>query len=120
MTTELIKARMTPLKQIPAKGKNGKASFEPNPSRAFDVQFNPTTLKLTRSNNVDKGGATTNTQKRQMPSVPAPCGLTTRSRKNTRVTAPSAARPTSRLLPGAVNVSASSRTRPSTTRAISR
>ena len=69
MTTELIKARMTPLKQIPAKGKNGKASFEPNPSRAFDVQFNPTTLKLTRSNNVDKGGATTNTQKRQMPSV---------------------------------------------------
>lgn len=67
--TELIKAKMTPLKQLSGKGKNGKPSFQPNPKRAFDVQFNPTTLKLTRSNNIDKGGSTTNTQKRQLPSV---------------------------------------------------
>lgn len=69
MTTELVRAKLTRLKQKAGKGKKGKPSFEAEPKGSFDVQFNPTTLKLTRSNNIDKGGATTNTQKRQMPSV---------------------------------------------------
>ncbi|HEY3544645.1 MAG TPA: hypothetical protein VGK17_00975 [Propionicimonas sp.] len=69
MTTTLIRATLTRLKQVPGKGKKGKPSFTPDPKGTYEVQFNPTTLKLTRSNNVDKGASTTNTQKRQVPSV---------------------------------------------------
>ncbi|MFT3971754.1 MAG: hypothetical protein QM695_16120 [Micropruina sp.] len=68
MTTELVRATLTRLKQKAGKGKKGKSSFEVD-GAGFAVQFNPTTLKLTRSNNIDKGAATTNTQKRQVPSV---------------------------------------------------
>lgn len=69
MTNELIRATLTRLKQVPAKSKKGKPTFTPEPKGEFVVQFNPTTLKLTRSNNLDKGAATTKTQKRQVPSV---------------------------------------------------
>jgi hypothetical protein len=67
--TGLAHAKLTRLKQLPAKGKNGKPSFAVESNGSFEVQFNPTTLKISRTNNIDKGGATTNTQKRQMPSV---------------------------------------------------
>src|SRR4029079_8174946 len=40
---------------------------------AFEVQFNPATLKISRKNNVDRGGVTAGTQKRQQP---APEGAT--------------------------------------------
>jgi Contractile injection system tube protein len=67
--TTLTPAKLTRLKQIAAKGKNGKPSYEVDPQGSFEVQFNPTSLKITRSNNIDKGGGTTKTQKRQTPSV---------------------------------------------------
>jgi hypothetical protein len=69
VTTDLVPARLIRLKQIPAKGKKGKPSYEPDPQGSFEVQFNPTSLKLSRANNIDKGGSTTRTQKRQTPSV---------------------------------------------------
>src|SRR5882724_9661474 len=40
----------------------------PDPNGAYAVQFNPTSLRITRQNNVDQGGATTHTQRRQTPS----------------------------------------------------
>ncbi|MGC3992798.1 MAG: hypothetical protein QM779_01490 [Propionicimonas sp.] len=67
--SDVATATLTRLKQVAAKGKDGKPSLEPDPEGVFKVQFNPTTLKISRSNNIDKGGATTNTQKRVMPSV---------------------------------------------------
>ena len=69
MTTDLAPAKLTRLKQVAAKGKKGKPSYEAEKKGSFEVQFNPTSLKITRSNNLDKGGATTGTQKRQTPSV---------------------------------------------------
>lgn len=69
MTTDLTPAKLTRLKQVAAKGKNGKPSYEAEEKGSFEVQFNPTSLKITRSNNIDKGGATTGTQKRQTPSA---------------------------------------------------
>ncbi|WP_298942603.1 hypothetical protein [uncultured Microbacterium sp.] len=66
--TELAAATLTRLKDGPAKGKKGPATYVVDGDLAkaqFKVQFNPTTLKLSRSNNIDKGGSTTNTQKRQ-------------------------------------------------------
>jgi hypothetical protein len=49
----------------PGKNKPVKVGLE-GPELA--VQFNPASLKITRSNNVDHGGVTTGTQKRQHPS----------------------------------------------------
>jgi hypothetical protein len=69
VTTNLAKAILLRLKQIPATGKGGKPSFAPEPNGAYAVQFNPTSMKISRTNNIDKGGATTNTQRRQTPSV---------------------------------------------------
>ena len=69
MSPRLTKARLLRLTQVPGTGKKGKASYQPDPQGAFEVQLNPTSLKISRSNNIDKGGATTNTQKRQTPSV---------------------------------------------------
>lgn len=69
MTGELVPAKLTRLKQVAGKGKNGKPSYEAEDKGSFEVQFNPTSLKITRSNNIDKGGGTTRTQKRQTPSV---------------------------------------------------
>ncbi|RZT17525.1 hypothetical protein EV649_5072 [Kribbella sp. VKM Ac-2569] len=69
MTTDLTPAKLIRLKQVAGRGKNGKPSYEPEDKGSVDVQFNPTTLKISRTNNIDKGGATTRTQKRQTPSV---------------------------------------------------
>lgn len=68
MTATFIHATLSPLKE--AKGSTKKEPlYEPEPGKSPPVQFNPTSLKLSRSNNIDKGGSTTNTQKRQVPSV---------------------------------------------------
>ncbi len=67
--TDFATATLSRLVQSKAKGRNGKPSMKVDPAAVYPVQFNPTTLKITRSNNIDKGGATTNTQKRQVPSV---------------------------------------------------
>jgi hypothetical protein len=48
-------------------GKNGKATPQPD-CDPIPVQFNPASLKITRRNNVDRGGVTAATQKRQHPS----------------------------------------------------
>jgi hypothetical protein len=68
VTSKLAKARLTPLKEIKGSGKDAKPSYIKLDNDAVDVQFNPTSLKLSRQNNIDKGGSTTNTQKRQSPS----------------------------------------------------
>jgi hypothetical protein len=49
-------------------GKNGKATLvqEGDPIR---VQFNPTSLRLTYTNNIDRGGVTTLNQRKQNPSA---------------------------------------------------
>jgi hypothetical protein len=67
-TTQLVKAALYELKDGPpaAKGRPQRVKVTGAP---IQVQFNPTSLKITRSNNVDHGGATTRVQKRQNPSV---------------------------------------------------
>lgn len=65
----LAKAVILKLKQTKGTGKNAKTKIEPDPKGAFPVQFNPTSLKITQQNNVDTGGATTQTQRRQNPSA---------------------------------------------------
>lgn len=45
-----------------------KAPVGAKPAAAIAVQFNPASLRITRNNNVDRGGDTTRTQKRQNPS----------------------------------------------------
>ncbi len=69
MSAPLASARLVRLKQVPGRGKNATPGFVAEPQGSFEVQFNPTSLKISRSNNVDKGGATTRTQRRQTPSV---------------------------------------------------
>ncbi|MGW6129727.1 CIS tube protein [Cellulomonas sp. NPDC055163] len=69
MTTTLVTASLTRLRENKASGKNGKASYEELTATKVDVQFNPTSLKISRTNNVDRGGTTTRTAKRQNPSV---------------------------------------------------
>ncbi|MFH8251260.1 hypothetical protein ACH3VR_12890 [Microbacterium sp. B2969] len=68
MTTTLVPATLTKLADKAAGGKNGSRTYEAV-GKPFEVQFNPTTLKISRTNNIDKGGSTTKTQKRQVPSV---------------------------------------------------
>ncbi len=70
--TKLEPAVLTRLTDGPSSGKKkGPATYvvddknEKRGSPHFEVQFNPTSLKISRSNNIDKGGSTTNTQKRQ-------------------------------------------------------
>ena len=47
-------------------GKNAKATPKTD-GDAIPVQFNPATLRISRRNNVDRGGVTTGTQKREHP-----------------------------------------------------
>jgi hypothetical protein len=65
--TTLVPATLTPLKNKPAT-KGASADFQ-DAGAPLPVQFNPTSLKLSRTNNIDKGGATTGMPKRQVPSV---------------------------------------------------
>jgi Contractile injection system tube protein len=68
MTAKLEKATLVRLKKSQGTGKNARPRVEPEDNGTFPVQFNPTTLKISRQNNIDKGGATTRTQRRQSPS----------------------------------------------------
>jgi len=68
MTAPLAKAILLRLKQIPGSGKNAPTRVVPEDNGAFAVQFNPTSLKISRQNNIDEGGATTHTQRRVSPS----------------------------------------------------
>lgn len=69
MTKRLEKAILIRLKKTKASGKNAKTRIEPDERGAYEVQFNPTSLRVTYQNNVDEGGATTQTQRRQNPST---------------------------------------------------
>jgi Contractile injection system tube protein len=68
MSAPLEKAILQRLKEIPGGGADQPPRVVPDDNGDFPVQFNPTSLKITRQNNIDQGGATTNTQRRQTPS----------------------------------------------------
>lgn len=70
MSPKLLKATLTRLAKTAGKGKNAHDTVAPQENTApINVQFNPTSLKITRQNNVDRGGSTTRTQARQNPST---------------------------------------------------
>jgi len=71
MTSQVAKAQLYKLKvdQAPTTGKPAKAETDGAP---VEVQFNPTSLKITRSNNVDRNSTTTRDPARQNPSGPSP------------------------------------------------
>ncbi|RZU11360.1 hypothetical protein EV645_6526 [Kribbella rubisoli] len=66
MTAELVRATLQRLTRVPAGKKDAPALVRPD-GDAISVQLNPATLKITRRNNVDRGGVTTGTQKAQHP-----------------------------------------------------
>ena len=68
MSAPLEKAILQRLKEIPGGGADQPPRVVPDEQGDFPVQFNPTSLKITRQNNIDQGGATTSTQRRQTPS----------------------------------------------------
>src|SRR5687767_10952868 len=68
MSERLERAQLVRMKKIPKSGQT-PARVQPEPNGAFDVQFNPTSLKITRQNNIDRGGGTARTQRRQNPSA---------------------------------------------------
>ncbi|MGH3436231.1 MAG: phage tail protein [Candidatus Dormibacteria bacterium] len=66
----LSAAQLLPLKD--GQGKGTAKRLVPDPDRPIVVvQFNPTSLKIERRNNIDRGGVTTPTQHRQSPSAEA-------------------------------------------------
>ncbi|WP_412543350.1 hypothetical protein R8Z50_12985 [Longispora sp. K20-0274] len=65
--TELTKAVLFKLKDGPKAGK-GKPPNVATDGAPVTVQFNPTSLRIQRQNNIDKGGSTTRSQVRQNPS----------------------------------------------------
>lgn len=69
MTQTLERAVLIRLTRLQGQGPNGEPRVAPDTRGAFPVQFNPTSLKITQQNNVDAGGATTQTQRRQNPST---------------------------------------------------
>jgi hypothetical protein len=68
MTAPLSKAILVRLQEVKGSGKKAKSTFREEKDGAFEVQFNPTSLKISRTNNMDKGGSTTRDQRRQSPS----------------------------------------------------
>ena len=66
MTAELVRATLQRLTRVQQGKKDAPASVRPD-GDAISVQLNPSTLKITRRNNVDRGGVTTGTQKAQHP-----------------------------------------------------
>ena len=69
MTAPLAKAILVRLKEIKGSGKDPTPTLQPEDKGAFEVQFNPTSLRITRQNNIDHGASTTKTVRRQNPSV---------------------------------------------------
>lgn len=67
MTAELVRATLQRLTRVKQGQKDAPATVEAE-GDAISVQLNPSTLKITRRNNVDRGGVTTGTQKAQSPS----------------------------------------------------
>jgi Contractile injection system tube protein len=63
----LTKAVLYKLKDSQPAGKGKPPSIQPD-GQPITVQFNPTSLKIQRQNNIDKGGSTALTQHRQNPS----------------------------------------------------
>jgi len=72
--TALARVTLQRLVVFPQKGK-GKPPIVRLDGPAVPVQLNPPSMKITRKNNVDRGGVTTGVQKRQHPS-PEPSVLT--------------------------------------------
>jgi hypothetical protein len=68
--TALAQATLQRLTTLTRSGKNQPAKVELS-GPAVPVQFNPASMKLTRRNNIDRGGVTTGTQPRQNPSPEA-------------------------------------------------
>jgi hypothetical protein len=68
--TTLATATLQRLDRVGKPAKNKPAKVEPK-GPPLSVQFNPTSLRISRSNNVDRGGVTTKTQKVQNPSSEA-------------------------------------------------
>lgn len=68
--TALAQATMQRLTKVSRSGKNQPAKVLLS-GPAVPVQFNPASMKLSRSNNTDQGGVTTGTQPRQNPSQEA-------------------------------------------------
>jgi hypothetical protein len=68
MRKQLEPARLIKLKKIKGTGKNGEPRAEPD-GAPIKVQFNPTSLRISYTNNVDRGGVTTDDQRRQNPSA---------------------------------------------------
>ena len=66
MTAELVRATLQRLDRVQQGGKDTPATVRPD-GDVISVQLNPSTLKITRRNNVDRGGVTTGTQKAQHP-----------------------------------------------------
>jgi hypothetical protein len=66
--TSLATATLQRLKRVGKPAKNKPAKVEPD-GDPLPVQFNPASLKISRSNNVDRGGVTAKTQKVQNPSA---------------------------------------------------
>jgi hypothetical protein len=64
--TALASATLQRLGRVGTPRRNQPARVVPQ-GPPLSVQFNPTSLRITRSNNVDRGGATTHTQKVQSP-----------------------------------------------------
>ncbi|MFK0252416.1 hypothetical protein [Streptomyces sp. NPDC090445] len=64
--TATAHATLTPLKVTGEQGPQRTPRVDEAGS-PLEVQFNPTTLRISRNNNVDRGGATTRTQKAQHP-----------------------------------------------------
>ncbi|AHH99475.1 hypothetical protein GCM10010174_19470 [Kutzneria viridogrisea] len=71
---KLEKARLQELVDIAGRsGPNGQPVVRPR-DQGVEVQFNPANLRVARSSAIDTGGATVNTQHRQL--VPSPAKLT--------------------------------------------
>lgn len=66
--TATATATLQRLKRVGKAAKNKPARVEAD-GEPLPVQFNPSTLKIARSNNVDRGGVTAKTQKVQNPSA---------------------------------------------------
>ncbi|MQY12617.1 hypothetical protein SRB5_27530 [Streptomyces sp. RB5] len=65
---EFVKASLGIVRVVTAATKRERATFSP-PEQVIDVQFNPTSMKVTYANNADAGGVTSRAQSRQNASV---------------------------------------------------
>jgi hypothetical protein len=65
----LTKAVLYRLTDGPPAGKGKPSNVKVDRGHPITVQFNPTSLKIQRQNNIDAGGLTINTERRQNPSL---------------------------------------------------